>query len=270
MSFPKSTLGRVIFGIIVLFAGWIGVQSLVENVLPQSGFSLLTEIQQASSTATSAFVQYSSAATPRPAPKIKKEKPAPQPAPDIPIAEIISSTPPLVAPPPSSTPPLILNPEPTIVSAPPQIVTPTSSSIVLISEVFTGSEVSGDDEFIELYNPGQQSIDLTGWYINKKTASGKEDNLVARARFQNKNIFPGQYFLLVHDGSSFGGGAPDLIWAKSNTLAAKNNTIILYNASAVKVDEASWAEIPRGGSYARTTFIKDASFSVQGSASPRR
>jgi predicted extracellular nuclease len=131
---------------------------------------------------------------------------------------------------------------------------------VLISEVFTGSEASGEDEFIELYNPGQQSIDLTGWYINKKTASGKEDNLVARARFQNKNISPGQYFLLVHDGSSFGGGAPDLIWAKSNTLAAKNNTIILYNASAVKVDESSWAEIPKGGSYARISLMEGGPF----------
>lgn len=270
MSLPQSIVGRVIFGSIVLFAGWIGVQSFVQSVSPQSNFSLLAEIHQASSTTASTFVQYSNAATPRAAPKIKKEKPIPQPAPVIPIAEIVSSTPPLVAPSPSSAPPLILNPEPIIVSAPPQIVTPTSSSMVLISEVFTGSEASGEDEFIELYNPGQQSIDLTGWYINKKTASGKEDNLVARARFQNKNISPGQYFLLVHDGSSFGGGAPDLIWAKSNTLAAKNNTIILYNASAVKVDESSWAEIPRGGSYARTAFMKDASFSVQGSASPRR
>ncbi len=43
---------------------------------------------------------------------------------------------------------------------------------LLISEIQLASASSSHEEFLELYNPNPAAVDLTDWYIQKKTAGG--------------------------------------------------------------------------------------------------
>jgi len=125
---------------------------------------------------------------------------------------------------------------------------PAALVSIQISEVTAGSELGSDDEFIELYNPNSVPVDLTGYSIKTKSASGSESALVSAARLQGKSIPAGKHFLIVHDSGYQGSVAPDATWAKSNGLAYTNNAVVLYNSSGAKVTEVSWTEIEKGRS----------------------
>lgn len=158
--------------------------------------------------------------------------------------------------------PVALNPEPVRSESPPS---PTASGSAaagraVVSEVMAGSDGNSSYEFIELYNAGDGALDLTGWAVKKKTASGAESALVAASRLEGKSIPPHRYFLLANEGGYAGPPAADVLWAKSNTLAYENNSIVLYDAAGNAVEEVRWAEIPKGSSYARV--LPDGQFAV--------
>ena len=141
-------------------------------------------------------------------------------------------------------------------------------SHILISEIFVGSELSADDEFIEIYNAGAESVPLTGWSLKKKSSTGSESSLVSAARLEGKSIEPGQYFLIVREGKYRGTVAGDATWPSSYSLAYTNNSIVLYDPSGAKKDEASWVEIEKGSSYARQPI--DGGTFVQGAPTPKQ
>lgn len=120
---------------------------------------------------------------------------------------------------------------------------------VVISEVMAGKDGVGNWDFVELHNQSAGTIDLTGWRMTKKSSTGNETSLVAIERFKDMKIPAGGYFLLAHPDYA-GASAADIVWPKSYTLAYKNNSVVLYDADGVKVDEIVWTEIPKGQSYA--------------------
>lgn len=131
-------------------------------------------------------------------------------------------------------------------------INPIGVGRVLVSEIMVGADASANYEFIELYNAGSAPVDLTGWVIKKKTSSGSETSLVASKLFSGKIIQPGRY-LLLGNGSGYAGSTPlDISWASSNTLAYKNNSIVVYDADGYKLEEIGWDEIPKNGSLTRT------------------
>ena len=277
MARAKLIFGLVFGGALAVLAAVIGLQSLGDLAAPTSSFALIADVS--SSTTTTSFAASISDVLPvkkaakkkivQTLPVIVEKPPAsvPAAAPVVPILEPFVFVPPPVAPeprPPDSAPTAAPPPQTLVAPLPTPVASPApiTAGVVIIAEVMVGSEESGEDEFIELYNPSQQAVDLTGWSINKKTASGKEDNLVAKSRLQNKTIAPSQKFLIAHDGAHLTTATADALWAKSNTLAAKNNAIVLYNAAGAKVDEAVWTEIPKGGSYARVPLMEGGVFSV--------
>ena len=125
-----------------------------------------------------------------------------------------------------------------------------------------GSENSSLDEFLELYNPTSCVITLSGWTIKKRTSTGNESTLVAMSRLEGKSIPAESYFLLANEGGYVGTVQPDVWWPKSYTLAYANNAIVIYNADGAKIDEAIWTEIPKGQSWARTSWSSN-QFSIQ-------
>ncbi|MEI7764999.1 MAG: lamin tail domain-containing protein [bacterium] len=97
------------------------------------------------------------------------------------------------------------------------------------------------ESFIELYNSGDASVDLTGWSIKRKTTSGTEYSLVSQSRLLGKIISASSYFLLVNEGSYTGSTISDATWATSYSLA-NDNAITLYNGSNI-VSKTGWGDI---------------------------
>ena len=125
---------------------------------------------------------------------------------------------------------------------------------VVMSEIRAGTNENGaEDEFVELYNPTDQTISLTGWSLKKKTNSGSESSLVNSSVFSG-SIAPKSFFLIAHANYK-GSKTADLVYsANSNNLAYTNNSVLLYDAGGNVVDELSWTEIPTGQSLERRVY----------------
>jgi hypothetical protein len=130
-------------------------------------------------------------------------------------------------------------PKETISETQPLPETPTQSSLkILINEIQIAGQTA-DDEFIELYNPNETSINLSDYALKKKSSTGVESTLVTSSRFENK-IIPAKGFLLLAREEYYQGSTlPDIFWPKSYSLAS-NNTIILYDPLGKIVDKVGW------------------------------
>ncbi len=143
--------------------------------------------------------------------------------------------------------------EPSATSTPPEA---TEGEVkVLISEIRAGTDAGGaEDEFVELYNAGDQPVNLAGWSLKKKSSTGSESNLVSAAAFSGV-IQPKSFFLIAHRNYQ-GSKVKDLEYsANSNNLAYTNNSVVLYNVHSGAVDEVSWTEIPKSQSWERKAIV---------------
>jgi len=96
------------------------------------------------------------------------------------------------------------------------------------------------DEFIELFNPNEFEVDLTGWYLQKKTSGGEQfSSLVPADLLENKKINALDYFLIAHASSTHTGDADILI---SNYSVTDNNVLILKNPNREIVDKVGFGE----------------------------
>jgi len=82
--------------------------------------------------------------------------------------------------------------------------------------------------FIELFNPNNYNIDLTGWYLQRKTksktAEDSWDSFVSAPNFSGKTIGSNDYFLISKAGSDFSGSSDIFIDAsKSFSITADNS-----------------------------------------------
>src|SRR3989344_680847 len=112
--------------------------------------------------------------------------------------------------------------KPTIVGA----VSPN----VLINEVQVEGGVA-NDEFVELFNPSDSSVDITGWRLTRKTAGGSESNLAASL---SGSVAPQGHFLIAHP--LFDGGVDeDFVYSATSSGIAINNTVVLYSDAGVSV-----------------------------------
>ncbi len=139
---------------------------------------------------------------------------------------------------------------------------------ILVSEIMAGADSSANYEFVELYNAGANSVDLTGWSLKKKTSTGNEGSLVAAKLFSGKVIQPGRYLLLGNASGYAGSAALDITWTSSNTLAYKKNAVALYDSDGNKTEEIYWEEIPKGQSLARIGWT-GANFTISSSPTPQ-
>src|SRR3989344_462059 len=97
---------------------------------------------------------------------------------------------------------------------------------VVISEVQIAGANGTDDEFVELYNPTDSSVDLSGWRLTRKTSGGTQNTLVNSV---TGTIPAHGYFLIAHSASYSASVSPDTMYSAPSQNIASNNSVVLYS-----------------------------------------
>jgi len=109
---------------------------------------------------------------------------------------------------------------------------------ILISEVQVASSTDEKSEFIELYNPNNADVDLTGWYLQRKTASAQSYSTYAsNTLFSGLKISAKGYFLIARKG--YFAKIADI--SVDNPIT-KNNSFVLKNPGGDVSDKLGFGE----------------------------
>jgi len=112
----------------------------------------------------------------------------------------------------------------------------------VISEVqVIGS--SANDEFVELYNPTEFDIDISGWKLRKISSSGTESPLVASLSGTIKSY---GFFLIVHPDVS-ANYQYDNLYSSDSYAISNNNAVILEDNASMEIDKIGWGSVPTPG-----------------------
>lgn len=109
-----------------------------------------------------------------------------------------------------------------------------STSSILINEIQTAG-ISANDEFVELYNPTSEIIDISSWSIQYRGGGGASYN---KKNFVSGSVIPANgYFLVAHGGSGnySGNTTPDMSWSQS--FSSTGGNIFLVNNQAMLTDD---------------------------------
>lgn len=122
-----------------------------------------------------------------------------------------------------------------------------ASDHLLISQIqIAGATAS--DEFIELYNPTSDPIDMSSFRLTKKVSSGTQSNLIAS---MSGVINPNSYYLFAHT-NYIGSVSADKTYSTSSVTA--DNTVILYSDSGATVIDKVGFGNPFLGEYEELPF----------------
>ncbi|MEK7463469.1 MAG: lamin tail domain-containing protein [Patescibacteria group bacterium] len=118
---------------------------------------------------------------------------------------------------------------------------------ILISEIMPGAgEGKSDEEFVELYNPNNTTIDLTGYSLRKKTSAvaASSTPLVSAVKFLGK-IISAKSFLLIASPNYPASSTADLVYSSASYGLANNNdqTVLLLNSAGETADEVYYISI---------------------------
>ncbi|OGF25868.1 hypothetical protein A2331_04755 [Candidatus Falkowbacteria bacterium RIFOXYB2_FULL_34_18] len=111
---------------------------------------------------------------------------------------------------------------------------------IIINEILIGTSDSAKMEFIEIYNPTSETIDLSGFSLKKKTKGGTESNLVSNSKFIG-SIGPQEYFVISHPDYQNDFNA-DLAYSGTSYSISDHNTILFYNNAEELIDKAGYGE----------------------------
>lgn len=95
---------------------------------------------------------------------------------------------------------------------------------IVVNEIMVGGE-KATDEFIELYNPTEVEVNLAGWRLSKKTASGTLSNLLTE--FPSITLAAHSFLIIAHN--DYTGAVPRAIAYSTQSSVTADNTIILYS-----------------------------------------
>ncbi|MEK7192053.1 MAG: lamin tail domain-containing protein [Patescibacteria group bacterium] len=118
---------------------------------------------------------------------------------------------------------------------------PNPSLKILINEIFFDAEGSDSGkEFIELYNPNNETVDISSWSIQHVSSSGS----LTKKNFESGDVIkPNGFFLIWLGSGSAGSPQADMVWASgslNNTAAAISiNNGELVNSVSYSADGIS-------------------------------
>ena len=123
-------------------------------------------------------------------------------------------------------------------ASPRAMASATAPASVLISQFRLSGPGGSQDEFIELYNPGSSSLDLSGYTLLADTLSAP----LSALSFAGQRIAPGGHLLLTNSGGYSLGGYAQGDVSYSGDIAP-TSTLTLKTASGTVADSVSslWA-----------------------------
>ncbi len=121
-----------------------------------------------------------------------------------------------------------------------QVITDNTTSTQGISHlVIAAVQIAGastTNDFVKIYNQGDDPVDIGGWKLHKKTSSGTDYSL--REMPIGSSVPAGGYFTWANSaGGFFASVSADV--SSTETLSA-NNSVALFNASDTIVDAVAW------------------------------
>jgi len=112
--------------------------------------------------------------------------------------------------------------------------TSSGQAKILINEVQT---TPTSERFIELYNPNDSAVNLTNYYIQRKTKTASSfSSLVSKTYFENKTI-PSHGYLLISRSALTNS---DIVL--DNLTLTESNTIQIKNSDGDIVDRVGWGQ----------------------------
>lgn len=112
------------------------------------------------------------------------------------------------------------------------------ASHVVISEIEIGVTSVANNEFVELYNPTNSSIDITGWKLTRKTDTGTESTLVASM----SGTIAAHSFKLIGSPEYDGTPSADLVYSTAQHLAADNSVILYASDGTTVIDKVGMGD----------------------------
>ncbi|MFT4302929.1 MAG: lamin tail domain-containing protein [Candidatus Woesearchaeota archaeon] len=132
------------------------------------------------------------------------------------------------------------------------IASPTANHVVISQVMFYPMGTDAHTQWIELYNPTSEIINISSWSITKNSGAAPFPHFIP----QNTYIEPYSYFLI--GGSAVTDNTPDLI--QTNLLGATNKLghndgIILMDSEFNVIDRVGWGFINNPDFYEENTII---------------
>lgn len=110
---------------------------------------------------------------------------------------------------------------------------------ILITEIQIAGMEDKKEEFVELYNPNDQDVSLTDWYIQRKTKTAESfSTFVSSNVLSGKVIEAKDYFLVVRENSNL----VNLADVMTTYPLAEDNTLVFKNPNQEIVDKVGWGE----------------------------
>jgi hypothetical protein len=107
---------------------------------------------------------------------------------------------------------------------------------LVISEVQIAGVTSVHDEFVEIFNPNEVEVDLSGWYMQKATKSGSYSTFVTKDLFEGKKIAGKGYIVVANSAGAYIGQI------MTTYGLADHNSLVLKNPDGDISDKVGWGE----------------------------
>jgi hypothetical protein len=115
----------------------------------------------------------------------------------------------------------------------------TFPSVVADHLVISEIQINGgnaNEDFVEIYNPTDSSVDLENWEIRTRASNGTESTLITIGA--GKTIAAHGFFLWSNDQGNFETQVGADVSSSENI--APNNSVALLNASDTIIDRVAW------------------------------
>jgi hypothetical protein len=120
---------------------------------------------------------------------------------------------------------------------------------IVISEIKIAGAEGGKktDEFVELYNPTDSDVLLSGWKLRPFSKNGNEKSYLLRPFLESAIIQSKKYYLIAHEDYAEE-VTVDSLYSTKESLA-DDNGLILYNAEEIIIDIVGWGDLKSADIY---------------------